>query len=189
MSKQLILSRTAKSVLDTFKNQPSEIKIEDKTLVSLTEITEVRRAIEENTKLAIPCYNRDYDPYGWAITVVRAEDYTDYMVSKENKRLMAECVALAKAAAPNEQAADQINENTTKVKTEYKKVMIHKNDPDYQLPKVENPGYLEIDPNWDEAKIPIKQNNHERKVIKYETYKLLEKANMMYLDQTIGKEY
>ena len=112
MSKQLILSRTAKSVLDTFKNQPNEIKIEDKTLVSLTEITEVRRAIEENTKLAIPCYNRDYDPYGWAITVVRAEDYTDYMVSKENKRLMAECVAAAKAAAPNEQAADQINENT-----------------------------------------------------------------------------
>ena len=189
MSKQLILSRTAKSVLDTFKNQPSEIKIEDKTLVSLTEITEVRRSIEENTKLAMPCYNREYDPYGWAITVVRAEDYTDYMVSKENKRLLAQCIADAKSAAANQQAADRINENTSKVKTEYKKLMKQKNDPAYQLPQVENPGYLDIDATWDQAKILFEQSKHERKVIEYETYKLLEKANMMYLNQTIGKEY
>ena len=121
MSKQLILSRTSKSVLDTFKNQPNEIKIEDKTLVSLTEITEVRRAIEENTKLAIPCYNRDYNPYGWAITVVRAEDYTDYMVTKTNKAVLAQCVADAKAAAATPQAADKIDENTSKVKSDYKK--------------------------------------------------------------------
>ena len=157
--------------------------------MSLTEITEVRRTVEENTKLAIPCYNRDYDPYGWAITVVRADDFTDYKVTKENKQLLEECIADAKAGTANQQAADRINENTAKVKTEYKKVMIHKNDPKYQLPKVKNPGYLEIDPNWDQAKILIEQNNHERKVIEYETYKLLEKANMMYLNQIIGIAY
>ena len=87
MSKQLIISQTAKSILTLFKNQPNEIKIEDKTLVSLTEITEVRCAVEKNSKLAIPCYNRDYDPYRWAITVVRAEDFTDYKVSKEDKKV------------------------------------------------------------------------------------------------------
>ena len=169
MSKQLILSQTAKSVLDTFKNQPNEIKIEDKTLVSLTEITEVRRAVEENTKLAIPCYNRDYDPYGWAITVVRADDYTDYMVTKTNKEVLAQCITDAKAAARTPQAADAINANTSSVKSEYKKNKVDKNDPAMQLPKVENPGYLEIDDTWDQAKILIKQNNHERKVIEYET--------------------
>lgn len=135
----MIISRTVESVLDTFKNQPNDIKIENKTLVSLTEITEVRRAIEENTKLAISCYNRKYDPYGWEITVVRAEDYTDYKVSKENKKLLKQCVINEKAGAANQQAADRINENSAKVKTAYKKVMIHKNDPDYQLPKVKNP--------------------------------------------------
>ena len=67
--------------------------------------------------------------------------------------------------------------------------MIQKNDPAYQLPKVKNPGYLDIDANWDQAKILFEQSGHERKVIEYETYKLLEKANMMYLQQTIGKEY
>ena len=78
MSKQLFMGRTAQSLLDECKNQPGDLKIEDKTLLTMTELAEVRQALEENHKTIMPCYNRDFDPFGWAVDVVKSSDYIDY---------------------------------------------------------------------------------------------------------------
>ena len=58
------MGRTPKALLEACKNPPGELKIQDKTMLTVSECAEARRFMEENAKAIAPCYNRKYDPFG-----------------------------------------------------------------------------------------------------------------------------
>ena len=115
MSKQILMGRTPRVLLDSCKHQPGELNVQDKTLLTRSECATARRALEENHKTVAPCYNRNFEPFGWAVAIIKDSEYVQYQVEKQNAEILARCVADAKAAAVttrNAAAANAINENT-----------------------------------------------------------------------------
>ena len=184
LNKQIV---SANDMLKSFKYKPEDCKIADTTLISKVEMRTMRRMMTENC-MGLTCYDKDLEPVGWAATIIPEGKWREVKAKIINKQKLQEIIAQQKAAATTPDRAARINKNTAAVQTAYNAVKIGVNDAACAPPTFDNPYYFEGDDSWDEPKILLESAKHTRLSHRYETFKEVDSANILWLEAVVGKD-